>query len=98
MIPTSHPPTIPQSEPSEQQRVSEAFLASRRSIPSPTSRAICASPPSRAGEKCCDRQARPGGLRVDRTGLGEGLAALLRQRVDEELIVAFRFTDRASRI
>src|SRR5690348_6414126 len=31
-------------------------------------------------------------LVIDRTGLGEGLAALLTQRFGEERIVAFRFT------
>jgi hypothetical protein len=31
-------------------------------------------------------------LVIDRTGLGEGLAALLTQRFGEERVVAFRFT------
>jgi hypothetical protein len=67
----------------------EAFLASRRTTPSPPSHALTAFPSTRealrsAGKARCASNCR--------ARFGEGLTALVRQRVGEERIVAFRFT------
>src|SRR5690242_17188401 len=83
---------ILQSEPSEQQSMHEASIASRRRMPSPTSRDISGITALPSTRQCCGLPGSPGGLRVDRVGPGLGLAALLRQHFDEERIVSFRFS------
>jgi hypothetical protein len=98
-MPTSHQRITPQSEPSEQQRLCEALIASRRSMPSPTSRAISALTafPSTREALCSAGESRSAS-RLTAQDAPIRLAAVLMQRLCEERLASSRFLRQVHRM